>query len=205
MTAGPTTRKFTVLDLFSGCGGFSLGFSRAAFDIVGGIEIDPDAERTHSMHFSRKVQPNRPCDIQQVDSDEVTQPLSSLFAGQRTKIDVIIGGPPCQPFTRVGRAKLREVAGNVYAHVNDRRAPFFTNFLRFVAGLRPLAHLLRPGLAIGYSKVSLSSAASSDRTTYLPPVLTSVNFLWSELTLSSGPVKGRMTAFLPSPLRKTAY
>jgi len=33
-------RKLTVLDLFSGYGGFSLGFSRAGFDIVGGIEID---------------------------------------------------------------------------------------------------------------------------------------------------------------------
>jgi len=115
-----SARRLAVLDLFSGCGGFSLGFSRAGFEIVGGIEIDPDAERTHSMNFPPKVQPNRPCDIQKATADEVAQPLSSLYAGERIKIDVIIGGPPCQPFTRVGRAKLREVAGRAHAHIEDK-------------------------------------------------------------------------------------
>lgn len=142
MLKDASARRLAVLDLFSGCGGFSLGFSRAGFDIVGGIEIDPDAERTHSMNFPPKVQPNHPCDIQKVAGDEVTQPLCSPYAGERIKIDVIIGGPPCQPFTRVGRAKLREVAGRVHAHIEDKRVPLFTHFLRFVAELRPLAFVM---------------------------------------------------------------
>lgn len=128
----------TVLDLFCGCG----GFSRAGFDVLGGIEIDPDAERTHSVHFPPSVRPGHPCDIQQLDTDEVTRPLSLLFGNNPVKPDVIIGGPPCQPFTRVGRAKLREIAGNVRAHIEDRRVPLFTHFLRFVADLRPLAFVM---------------------------------------------------------------
>lgn len=137
-----SARRLAVLDLFSGCGGFSLGFSRAGFDIVGGIELDPDAERTHSMNLPPKVQPNHSCDIQKVAGDEVTQPLSSPSAAERIKVDVIIGGPPCQPFTRVGRAKLREVAERVHAHSEGKRVPLFTHFLRFVAELRPLAFVM---------------------------------------------------------------
>jgi DNA (cytosine-5)-methyltransferase 1 len=138
----PQRRKLTVLDLFSGCGGFSLGFSRAGFDIAGGIEIDPDAERTHATNFPPKVGPDGPRDIRQVDTYEVTRPLGTLCEGHRARIDVVIGGPPCQPFTRVGRAKLRQVAGNVRAHIEDERVPLFTHFLRFVSDLRPLAFVM---------------------------------------------------------------
>ena len=40
-----------VLDLFSGCGGLSLGFQSAGFDIVGAIEIDPIAIKSHAVNF----------------------------------------------------------------------------------------------------------------------------------------------------------
>ncbi len=141
MTARATSPNFTVLDLFCGCGGFSLGFSRAGFEILGGIEIDPVAHQTHSAHFSSKVAPNIPCDIQEVDADQVTKSLCSNYG--RERVDVVIGGPPCQPFTRVGRAKLREVAGNIHAHIEDKRVPLFTHFLRFVADLKPLAFVMQ--------------------------------------------------------------
>ncbi len=132
----------TVLDLFCGCGGFSLGFARAGFEIVGGVEIDPIAYSTHSRHFPPKVEPAAPSDIKRLESERVTKPVYSLYGNDRIKIDVIIGGPPCQPFTRVGRAKLRHVAGNVRAHIEDKRVPLFTHFLRFVAELRPLAFVM---------------------------------------------------------------
>lgn len=140
---GTTRHKFTVLDVFSGCGGFSLGFSRAGFEILGGIEIDPVAQRTHSRHFPPMVEPDAPSDIQQVDTAQVTKPLGSLYPGDdKVRFDVVIGGPPCQPFTRVGRAKLREVAGNVRAHIEDKRVPLFAHCLRFVADLKLLAFVM---------------------------------------------------------------
>lgn len=40
-----------VLDLFAGCGGLSLGFQAAGFEIAAAIEIDPDAARTHGINF----------------------------------------------------------------------------------------------------------------------------------------------------------
>jgi DNA (cytosine-5)-methyltransferase 1 len=112
------------------------------FDIVGGIEIDPVAHRTHPTHSPAKVEPGCPCDIRHVEAAQVTKTSGWLYENDGLRIDVIIGGPPCQPFTRVGRAKLREVAGNVRAHIEDEQVPLFTHFLRFVAELRPLAFVL---------------------------------------------------------------
>jgi DNA (cytosine-5)-methyltransferase 1 len=139
---GGTVPSFNVIDLFCGCGGFSLGFQRAGFEIIGGVEIDPEAHATHSMHFPPSVRPSAPSDIRGLESLEVTKPVDELLYEQRMKIDVVIGVPPCQPFTRVGRAKLRQVAGNVRAHIEDERVPLFTHFLRFVAELRPLAFVM---------------------------------------------------------------
>ena len=56
--------------------------------------------------------------------------------------DIIVGGPPCQAFARVGRSKLREVANHPEAFRHDPRSKLYINYLSYVDVCRPLAIVL---------------------------------------------------------------
>lgn len=130
-----------VLDLFAGCGGLSLGFQAAGFDIVGAVEHDPDAAASHGANFH----PDDPrhataWDITDLNPKDLA---TELGLGPVTSgIDVIVGGPPCQAFARVGRSKLREVAEHPEAFKKDQRAQRYLEYLHYVEAFRPLALLM---------------------------------------------------------------
>lgn len=119
-----------VIDLFSGCGGFSLGFRDAGFRIAGSVELDPSARATHAANFPEAA---HFCDATQVDPGEVAS------SSARAPFRVLVGGPPCQAYARVGRAKLRSVASRDKAHLDDPRVALFRHWLRFVEAIRPEA------------------------------------------------------------------
>jgi DNA (cytosine-5)-methyltransferase 1 len=123
-----------VVDLFAGAGGLSLGFQRAGFQIERAVEIDPIAARTHALNF-------HPDDVEThgVARDIVTMEPDEL--GIDT-VDVLVGGPPCQAYARVGRAKLREVADHPTAFKVDPRGNLYLRYLAWVRALRPLALLM---------------------------------------------------------------
>jgi DNA (cytosine-5)-methyltransferase 1 len=135
-----------VVDLFSGCGGLSLGFHRAGCELLAGVELDPHAARTYALNFhgneseeirSLHAKPRNIC---------VQDPVALLrefgCEDPAAEVDFIIGGPPCQAYARVGRAKLREVRDHHAAFKVDRRGSLFEHYLRYVAALRPLALLM---------------------------------------------------------------
>src|SRR5947209_2921599 len=100
-----------VLDLFAGCGGISLGYDRVGFQIVSALELDPLAAASHRLNFqgSLDVAPAELSrDSTKVDPEDL---IEEFAAGEpvNSVVDIIVGGPPCQAFARVGRAKLREV------------------------------------------------------------------------------------------------
>lgn len=131
-----------VLDLFAGCGGLSLGFQKAGFSIAASVENDPIAARTHARNFfSNSPAHAEPIDITATEPDQLAQ---CLHLSQTTElaIDVLIGGPPCQAFARVGRAKLREIAAHPTAFRIDPRANLYLRYLHFVKAFRPLAVLM---------------------------------------------------------------
>jgi DNA (cytosine-5)-methyltransferase 1 len=98
-----------VLDLFAGCGGLALGFEAAGFHTVG-FEMLPDACETYRANLK-------------TDCHQVTlRPGAELPDGA----DVIVGGPPCQPFS---------VNGHQNGHRDDRDG--FPAFLDAVARLKP--------------------------------------------------------------------
>ncbi len=127
-----------VLDLFSGCGGISLGFQSAGYEIVAAIENDPDAARSHGLNFHHGEDNHSiPRDITNTSPNDLVKalklgPASSAF-------DVIVGGPPCQAFARVGRSKLREVAEHPEAFRHDPRARLYIEYLTYVEACAPLA------------------------------------------------------------------
>lgn len=90
------THKAVVLDLFAGCGGLSLGFEAAGFKTIG-FEMNPDAAETYRKNLKGR------CYTEKLD-------LNSIYP----KADIVIGGPPCQPFS---------VGGNQHG-INDSRNGF---------------------------------------------------------------------------------
>jgi DNA (cytosine-5)-methyltransferase 1 len=127
-----------VLDLFAGCGGISLGFSSAGFTIAGAVEFDPDAAASHGRNFhGSDAAHSQARDITKTSPDQLAKdlrvgPIASAF-------DVLVGGPPCQAFARVGRPKLREVDNHAEAFKHDPRAQLYIDYLHYVEAFAPLA------------------------------------------------------------------
>lgn len=130
--------KPRVLDLFAGCGGLSLGFQSAGYTIAGAVELDADAARSHGANFHpADARHSLPRDISRTSPETL---VAELGLGKVTSaVDVLVGGPPCQAFARVGRSKLREVAEHPEAFRHDGRARLYIDYLRYVEACAPLA------------------------------------------------------------------
>jgi DNA (cytosine-5)-methyltransferase 1 len=130
-----------VLDLFSGCGGLSLGFQAAGFQISAAVELDPDAAKSHGINFHNgAAQHILARDIAAVSPQVLTDELDLDDASMA--FDIIVGGPPCQAFARVGRSKLREIADHPEAFRHDPRARLYIEYLNYVEACAPLAVLM---------------------------------------------------------------
>lgn len=118
------TKKLTALSLFSGCGGFSLGFSSAGFDIKGFVELEAPLREIYKANFP---------DSFEVGSDITLISDAALSASRQVigDIDVIVGGPPCQGFSLSGKR-----------NVDDPRNQLFRHYLRFVNSFKPKIAIL---------------------------------------------------------------
>lgn len=138
LAEGATPR---VLDLFAGCGGLSLGFQRAGFKITASVEIDPDASASHGSNFHPgDDRYSKARNILQLSPERLTASLGLGPPG--LAFDVMVGGPPCQAFARVGRSKLREIADHPEAFTRDPRSQLYLEYLKYVRTLKPLALLI---------------------------------------------------------------
>ena len=81
--------KRTVIDLFSGVGGLSLGFRMADYDVILANEIDTSIAEAYRRNHPETIMLNE--DITSLD-------ISSVFGNYAGRVDVVIGGPPCQGF-----------------------------------------------------------------------------------------------------------
>ncbi len=91
----------TVLDIFCGAGGMSLGFQNAGCQILGGIDNNPHAIRTHHRNF-----PN--CRLE-LDAQDVRNVDFLELPIKPGEVDILIGGPPCQGFSVVGIGKMKSL------------------------------------------------------------------------------------------------
>src|SRR5690349_16321159 len=121
-------RQPTVIDLFCGAGGFSLGFHAAGCRILAAADIDAVAGETFSGNFSR-LQPDAPPRVcSGADGDLDRLGLDAL--AQEGCPDIVIGGPPCQAFSRLGRAKLDSLSDEGFK--GDPRNALYRRFLAAV-------------------------------------------------------------------------
>ena len=124
----------TAIDLFCGAGGLSLGLHNAGFRVLVGADMDPWSVETHSANLG---------------SLGYTGDLSDSHAFLRdmrrwgiTKVDLVAGGVPCQPFSRAGRSKIRDLVARGRRPSVDPRAGLWRPFLEIVKGLNPRAVLI---------------------------------------------------------------
>ena len=146
-----------VVDLFSGCGGMSLGLQQAGFQVVLGVDHDPWALETHRHNFVGRA---READL----GDKAT--IRRLIAELRTvPIDLVAAGPPCQPFSVAGQPKIRSLVTNGSRPSVDPRARLWRTFLNVVLAVRPRAVLLEnvPQMALGDELKRLRTISESLR------------------------------------------
>lgn len=127
----------TAIDLFCGAGGMSLGFEQAGFDIVSSVDNDPVHAAVHKYNFPRC---NTICeDIAKLSGADVCPGID---------VDVLIGGPPCQGFSLIGKRDIDDPRNNLVAH-----------FFRMVKEIRPKYFVMEnvEGLTIGSAKKYLES------------------------------------------------
>lgn len=101
MNERPKLNGLRVVDLFAGAGGTALGFVQAGYTILAAIEIDPDAAATYERNIG--IRPVTQ-DIRKIDPVEFRRELG-LEAGD---LEVLVGCPPCQGFTRMRNDKGRD-------------------------------------------------------------------------------------------------
>jgi DNA (cytosine-5)-methyltransferase 1 len=113
------------LSLFSGAGGLDLGLSAAGFELAASVEIDADCCDTLRKNFEHKVL-EKP--VEKLSGDD----LAALGT-----IDVIAGGPPCQPFSKSAMWTTKAAQG-----LADKRASSLGYFFDCVGHVRPKAFML---------------------------------------------------------------
>jgi|TARA_B100001971_G_C18191772_1_gene539076 DNA (cytosine-5)-methyltransferase 1 len=123
--------KPTVLDLFSGAGGLSLGFKWAGFKVIGAIDFFKDAIETLRNNHPEMAPESIICG----DITQLTPKKASNFFSK--EIDVIVGGPPCQGMSLAGKRLSK-----------DSRNFLFLSFIEYVKYFKPKFFLMEnvPGL-----------------------------------------------------------
>lgn len=104
-----------VVDLFSGCGGLSLGFTMAGFNLIAAYDNWEIALETYRLNFKHKAV--------MLDLKDVEHSVSII---SQDKPDMIIGGPPCQDFSSAGKRDENKGRGDLtvcYSEIVDKIRP----------------------------------------------------------------------------------
>lgn len=98
-------KRFNFIDLFAGCGGLSEGFYQQGFHALAHVEIDPTACETLRTRMNHYGYENADRAVLEMDitREDVIERIEDAVKGQQ--VDIIIGGPPCQAYSSLGRAK----------------------------------------------------------------------------------------------------
>lgn len=123
-------RKYKIVDLFSGAGGLELGFEQAGYDVVFATDFDEHCEKVHLLN-----RPNIPflrADIHNLDEETLSQYIHE-------DIDVLVGGPPCQGFSTIGK---RISSDPTKRYQSDPRNTLFKEYIRILKYIKPKFFLM---------------------------------------------------------------
>jgi len=131
--------KPTVIDLFCGCGGFSLGANLAGFENLLSVDIDPILTSSYKLNFPKSKLLLR----------DLSKSLDLTREIPKGNVDAVIGGPPCQGFSMSGKR-----------NADDPRNMLISHFFLHVMKIRPKFFIMEnvEGIIAGYGKAVLDSA-----------------------------------------------
>ena len=142
---------YKVFSTFSGCGGSSLGYKLAGYEVIGALECVPQARDAYAKNF-----PNTPIlfkDIREVHGEDIFN-LTGLKKGE---LDIMDGSPPCCPFSMQGVRD--ENWGKVvnYSSIKQRTDDLFFEYARLVNEVQPKVFVAEnvKGLTVGKAKAVL--------------------------------------------------
>lgn len=124
-------KKFSFIDLFAGCGGLSEGFYMQDFKSLTHVEIDSDACKTLKTRMKHYNYSDN--DISVLEKDITSENIVDLITNEVNNncVDLLIGGPPCQSFSTLGRAKDEK------GMVDDPRNFLFERYIDILNNFRP--------------------------------------------------------------------
>jgi DNA (cytosine-5)-methyltransferase 1 len=129
-----TAPKPRAIDLFCGAGGLSLGLRDAGFSVLVGADADAWAVETHTANVGGLGYVG--------DLSDPTELLEQLDGWGIDHVELVAGGVPCQPFSRAGQSKIRELIRSGGRHPQDPRASLWRSFMLVVEKLAPQAVLV---------------------------------------------------------------
>jgi DNA (cytosine-5)-methyltransferase 1 len=149
------SKKPLAIDLFCGAGGLSFGLQEAGFNMLLGVDKFPQAAETHKAHFGGVSLCADLSDLEIVD--RIDEALSGI------SIDLVAGGPPCQPFSQAGKSKIRHLVKEGARHEDDERRELWQAFVAVVDKIRPKAVLVEnvPDMALGDDAIVLRQIVSA--------------------------------------------
>jgi DNA (cytosine-5)-methyltransferase 1 len=129
-------------DLFSGGGGLSLGLEAAGYRVVLAADKDAEAVETHRHHFGGLAL--------DWDLNKFGHVMKLARLVSAAGVELLAGGPPCQPFSKAGRSKIRHRVRNGLRDPRDEREDLWQSFLDVVHLARPRAVVMEnvPDMAL---------------------------------------------------------
>ena len=123
----------TFIDMFAGAGGFSEGFLQAEhngayYDFLLAGDINPTCEVTHRIRYNEQLGLPTEFLTKDITDPDFVETLCAILERKFTnsKIDVLVGGPPCQSFSLAGERKK-----------NDKKDDLFSYYLQVISAIRP--------------------------------------------------------------------
>ncbi len=114
----PTDRTgYNFIDLFSGAGGLSCGMVMAGFNPIASVEIMPQAVETYEYNFIKQRGFDEKVETRDIRDPEVKQKLYDSVNGKR--VDVIVGGFPCQGFSLAGYRVVDDPRNSLYKEMKE--------------------------------------------------------------------------------------
>lgn len=118
------TKTLNVIDLFCGCGGMSKGLTDAGLNVIAGIDIWDKAVESYNKNYHHKAYCE---DLTHLSPEK----FNELYNKENKKVDILVGGPPCQSFSIAGKRDK-----------NDPRNTLFMEYVKYLDYFKPKAFIM---------------------------------------------------------------